>query len=138
VSSFTVSHGAVPLTDAYMPITLGDSNLLIYWEQYVLVIARLMTRVWEKLTKNFKQNACSWWGNKKNQIFVILASYPFECHEWAMPISEALRQSPYFKLAPSVQLMRNIKEKFVRIYVNCVKNASLFEKKKANIVQYLT
>jgi len=26
-------------------------------------------------------------------------------------------------------LMRNIKEKFVRIYVNCVKNTNLFEKK---------
>jgi len=26
-------------------------------------------------------------------------------------------------------LMRNIQEKFVRIYVNCVKNANLFEKK---------
>jgi len=79
-----------------------------------------------------------------------------------MPISEALRQSPEFKvaavashwqrvgdfivsdlnpilpapeanvlpLALSVQLMRNIKEKFVRIYVNCDKNANLFEKKQ--------
>jgi len=34
-------------------------------------------------------------------------------------------------------LMRNIEEKFVRIYVNCVKNANLFEKKNAKIFQYL-
>jgi len=33
-------------------------------------------------------------------------------------------------LAPSVQLMRNIKEIFLRIYLNCVKNANLFEKKE--------
>jgi len=31
----------------------------------------------------------------KNQIFIILALYPFECHEWAVPISAALRQGPY-------------------------------------------
>jgi len=34
-------------------------------------------------------------------------------------------------------MMRNIKERSVRIYVNCVKNANLFEKKNANIFQYL-
>jgi len=41
----TLSQGAVSLTDAYMPATLGDSNLLIYGEQYALVIARPKTRV---------------------------------------------------------------------------------------------
>jgi len=58
----------MPLTDAYMPTTLGDSNLLIYWEQYALVIARPMTHVWEKFTNNFKQNACSLRGNKKSNL----------------------------------------------------------------------
>jgi len=41
----TVGQRAVPLTDAYMPTTLVDSNLMIYWEQYALVIARSTTRV---------------------------------------------------------------------------------------------
>jgi len=36
-------------------------------------------------------------------------------------------------LAPSVQLIKNIKEKFVRIYVNCVKNAIFLKKKCKNI-----
>jgi len=43
-----VGQGTVPLTNAYMLTILGDSNLLIYWEQYALVIARPMTRLWEK------------------------------------------------------------------------------------------
>jgi len=31
---------------------------------------------------------------KSYQIFIILAYYPFGCHEWAVPISAALRQGP--------------------------------------------
>jgi len=42
----------------------------LYWEQYALVIARPMMRVWANLIKKFKQNVCIWW---RNQIFVILA-----------------------------------------------------------------
>jgi len=64
-----VGQWAVPLTGAYMTTTLRYSNLLIYWEQYALVIAIPMTRVWAKLTKNFKQMLAV---NEdiKNQIFV--------------------------------------------------------------------
>jgi len=55
----------------------------------------------------------------------ILHRAPPNLRQPLLPVPEA----NVIPLAPSAQLMRNIKEKFVRIYVNCVKNANIFEKR---------
>jgi len=59
-------------------------------------------------------------------ILITVNKKVLPLHNLPLPLSQKKIWAGY---VPGLQLMRNIKENFVRKYVKCMKNAKLFEKK---------